>query len=229
MLISFVRTILLYLLVIAAMRIMGKRQIGQLQPSEFVIAMMLAELATIPMQDVDIPLLYGVLPIMTLISIEILISVIVLKSGKARRMLEGKACILVKDGMFDIEALRKLRYNIDDVLEELRAGGYTDVREVAYAILETSGVMSIIPKSTQRPPTAEELNVPVEKCYLPHVVIKDRALYREGMDMLEIQEKDVLRILKENHIQKVQDVFFATLDEKQNFYYQLYRKNRKEG
>ncbi len=229
MLISFVRTILLYLLVIVAMRIMGKRQIGQLQPSEFVIAMMLAELATIPMQDVDIPLLYGVLPIMTLISIEILISVIVLKSGRARRLLEGKACILVKDGMFDIEALRKLRYNIDDVLEELRASGYTDVREVAYAILETSGVMSIIPKSTKRPPTAEEVKIPVEKCYLPHVVIKDRALYQEGMDRLKVQEKDVLRFLQKNNIQKVEDVFFATLDEKHHFYYQLYRQTGKEG
>ena len=86
MLISFARTIILYLLVIVAMRIMGKRQIGQLQPSEFVIAMMLAELATIPMQDVNIPLIYGILPILTLISIEILISVAVLKSAKARRL-----------------------------------------------------------------------------------------------------------------------------------------------
>ena len=229
MLISFARTIILYLLVIVAMRIMGKRQIGQLQPSEFVIAMMLAELATIPMQDVNIPLIYGILPILTLISIEILISVAVLKSAKARRLFEGKACILVKDGEFDIEALRKLRYNIDDVMEELRSGGYTDIREVAFVILETSGIVSIIPKSSQRPPTAEELNVKVEKCCLPQTVIKDRHLHQEGLEKLNIKKEELLQLLHKNQIQKVEDVFFATLDENKNLYYQLYRQRGKVG
>lgn len=229
MLISFVRTIILYLLVIAAMRIMGKRQIGQLQPSEFVIAMMLAELATIPMQDVNIPLIYGILPIMTLISIEILISVIVLKSAKARRLFEGKACVLVRDGLFDIEALRKLRYNIDDVMEELRTNGYTDIREVAYVILETSGTVSIIPKSSQRPPTAEELDVEVKKCSLPEIIIKDRHLYKEGMEKLHISSEELLQLLHKHQIQNVEDVFFATLDENKKFYYQLYRQAGKEG
>lgn len=224
MLVSFVRTILLYFLVIAAMRIMGKRQIGQLQPSEFVIAMMLAELATIPMQDVSIPLIYGILPILTLVSIEILISVAVLKSAKVRRAFEGKACVLARDGMFDVEALRKLRYNIDDVMEELRVNGYTDIRETAYVILETSGVVSIIPKNSKRPPTAEEWNMKTGKCALPHVIIKDRKLHPEGMREMHMKKEDVLRLLHQHRITKPEEVFYAAIDEEKRFYYQLYRK-----
>ena len=159
MLINYIRTLILYVLVVIAMRLMGKKQIGQLQPSEFVIALMLYELATFPIQDTAIPLLYGVLPILTLVSLEIAVSILLLKSGRLRSLLEGDEAIIIKHGVLQESVMQKMRYNINDVLEELRSSGITDIREVEYAILETNGNLSIVPKAQKRPVCADDLKL----------------------------------------------------------------------
>ena len=163
MLINYIRTLLLYILVVIAIRLMGKKQIGQLQPSEFVITLMLSELAVFPIQDTAIPLLYSILPIITLASVEIAVSIIMLKSNKLRSLLEGDEAIIIKHGVLLTDSMQKMRYNINDVLEELRSSGITDIREVEYAILETNGSMSIVPKTQKRPVCPDDLKLQLKE------------------------------------------------------------------
>lgn len=153
MAISFYRTIILYLIVVVSLRIMGKRQIGELQPSELVIAIMISDLATIPMQETGIPLASGVIPIVTLIVLEVLSSFWSLKSKKFRTFATGRPSMLVENGQPNIVEMRRLRFNYDDLMEELRLWGLNDISEVQYAILETGGQLSIILKEENRPLT----------------------------------------------------------------------------
>lgn len=146
MLIAFVRTIILYILVVAALRLMGKRQIGQLQPSELVVAMMISELASIPMENVGTPLVNGVIPILTLIIAEATFSFLTLKSRKVRKIISGSPTILIEKGQVLEKEMERLRFNIDDLMEELRTNGYSNLMDVEYAIIETNGMLSIIPK-----------------------------------------------------------------------------------
>ncbi|MDP4118280.1 MAG: DUF421 domain-containing protein [Bacillota bacterium] len=222
MLINYIRTFILYLIVVIAMRLMGKKQIGQLQPSEFVIALMLSELASIPMQDTAIPLLYGIIPILILMSIEIAVSIISLKSKKARSFLEGDAVIIIKHSVMQIEEMRRMRYNLNDVMEELRKTGITDIREVEYGILETNGTLSIIPKGKNRPLCAEDvkLEVPEEPFYF--TVISDGEYDTQGMENAKMKKEEVIKKLKKDGIKSEKEVFFAAADEKGDIYAQLY-------
>lgn len=155
------RCLILYCVVAIALRIMGKRQIGELQPSELVITLLFSELASIPVQDIDMPLLYGIIPILALAALEILISSLTLKSTTLRKFIYGKPIILVYQGKPDQRAMEKARVTIDDLLEAMRSNGIVRVADVNFAILETNGNMSIIPKQ----------NPSVDK--LPEVLIND--------------------------------------------------------
>ena len=159
MLVALVRTIILYILIVLALRLMGKRQIGQLQPSELVVAMMLSELASIPMENVGTPLMNGVIPILTLIIAETSFSFLTLKSRRIRKMISGAPTILIEKGQVMEKELERLRFNIDDLLEELRTSGYANILDVEYAIIESNGNLSVIPKSNKRPVTPEDLSI----------------------------------------------------------------------
>ncbi|MEG0296996.1 MAG: DUF421 domain-containing protein [Clostridium sp.] len=147
MFIILTRTTILYLLIIFAMRLMGKRQIGELQPYEFVITMLIADLAALPMQDVRLPLLLGIVPILTLLFLKVTISYIQLKCQTSRRILEGEPCILISRGEINFKALKKQQINLDELMEELRLAGYFDLAEIEYAILENNGQMSFLTTS----------------------------------------------------------------------------------
>ena len=222
MAVNFIRTIILYIVVVIAMKFMGKKQIGQLQPSEFVIAMMLSELATIPMQETAIPLLYGIIPIFALASVEIIVSIISLKSKKARSFLEGDAVIIIKHSALQINEMRRMRYNLNDVMEELRKAGMTEIRQVEYAILETNGTLSIIPKSVCRPISAQDLkvNLPPEEFYF--TVISDGSFDDEALKNAGLTRKDIEKKLSKKGINSVKKVFFGAADEKGHFFAQLY-------
>jgi len=159
-LIVFARTIILFLLVMIVIRVMGKRQIGELQPFELVLAIMIAELATVPMEDKEIPLINGIIPILTLLLLQVAITFISLKSDKLRGVISGTPSVLIENGKIIESELRKLRYNLTDLLEQLRLKNFPNIADVEYAILETSGELSIIPKSQKRPVTPEDLNIP---------------------------------------------------------------------
>jgi len=154
---SFLRTLFLYIIVVTGMRIMGKRQIGEMQPSELVVAIMISDLATIPMQDVAIPLFSGVIPILTLIVMEILLSWISLKNKKFRRLMTGKPNVIIHNGKILKEEMKNLRFNTDDLNEQLRIQGYTGISDINFAILETNGQLSVIPKPKNKPATAEDV------------------------------------------------------------------------
>ncbi len=144
MFVLIMRTLILYILVIVSMRVMGKRQIGELQPSELVVAIMISDLAAVPMQTIDIPLLTGVVPVLTLLVAEITMSFVSLKSRRARKYITGEPSIIVDRGHINEKELEKARLTINDLMEELRLSGYPDVSKVDMAILETNGEISII-------------------------------------------------------------------------------------
>ncbi|WP_194191156.1 DUF421 domain-containing protein [Clostridium chrysemydis] len=149
MFIIFIRTVILYILVICVMRLMGKRQVGELQPYEFVITIMISDLASLPMQDTRLPLLLGVIPILTLLLMKMILSQIQLKSQVARRVIDGEPSILIYKSKINYNALKNQQINIDELLEEIRLSGYFDLEDIQYAILETNGHISILPRDTQ--------------------------------------------------------------------------------
>lgn len=172
--ITFLRTIILYLLVVVGLRIMGKRQIGEMQPSELVVAIMISDLASIPMQDIGIPLLSGIIPIFTLIIMEIVLSQISLKSRKFRNMLTGKPNVIIHNGHLLREEMKKLRFNNDDLKEQLRIQGYVKIDDIQYAILETNGQLSIIPKPKKHEATVEDVEKSVEDSMEKHIKKKGK-------------------------------------------------------
>ena len=161
MAISFLRTILLYTIAMFAVRLMGKKQAGELEPMELVITFMISELAAIPMQDTSIPLAAGVVPILTILTIEIFLSMIAMKNKPFRRFLSGKPSVLVYDGKIMLNEMRRNRFNRDDLLEQLRMEGTTHISDVRYAILETNGQLSVILKKDSQPAKIKDLeNMP---------------------------------------------------------------------
>lgn len=190
----FLRTIVLYIVVIVAMRVMGKRQIGELQPSEFVVAILISELAAIPMQDNGIPVTNGIVPILTLIACEILLSAFTVRSIKARNIISGRPSILIANGVINQEEMRRLRYTIDDLLEELRLCGYMSISEVAWAVLETNGKLSVFPTSDNKPVTSGMMNLSPPDGSLPDTIISDgtvleQTLQQTGHDTMWLQNQ----------------------------------------
>lgn len=216
----FVRTIVLYIVVVAVMRIMGKRQIGELQPFELVIAIMLSELAAVPMQDTGIPLIYGLIPILTLMFLEIFISFITLKSRWLRKIVCGTASVVIEHGRLREEELRKQRFNLDDLMEELRISGYLNISDIEYAIMETSGKISVIPKSDNTPVTRQDLNIQKPDEELPISLILDGKLNSYNLKFINHDTSWLMNKLKENNIDKIENAFIALLDSNGNFFAQ---------
>ncbi len=180
MILSFVRTVILYFAVILSMRIMGKRQIGELQPFELVVTLMLSDLAAVPMQNTGIPLLSGLLPILALLILEIIFSYVSLKSKRLRTIFLGHPSIIIRDGVPVETEMRRLRVNIDDLLEELRKKDMESVDEVAVAILETDGTLSAFPKN----------GAP-----LPYTLISDGRIITKNLEKCGISEKTLGKML----------------------------------
>lgn len=215
-----IRTLILYLTVTAALRIMGKRQMGELQPSELVVAIMISDLASVPMQDIGIPIFSGIIPAVTLIAAEVILSFTALKSNAVRRFLSGSPSIVVYNGHINEKELNRLRFNINDLLEELRTNGYYDISDVQTVIVETSGKLSIIPKDSSRPVTVSDMGIAKpEKEGLPYVLVADGSvnkseLKRAGRDMDWLRRETAKRGFKIKHI------FICSLDINYNLFIQ---------
>lgn len=181
MLISYMRTVILYLLLILVVRLMGKRQIGQMEPSEFVVTMLVSNLAAIPMQDPAIPLFSGIVPILTVLGAELVLAVLCLRSIRLRKLLCGKPVILIQEGRILQESLRKTRVTLDELTEALREKEVLDLGTVQYAILETSGKVSVFVYPGEKPASAKEAGIQVKPQYLPVTVISDGKLLRENL------------------------------------------------
>lgn len=212
MLVVFVRALVLYFVVIIAMRIMGKRQIGQLQPFELAIAIMISELAAVPMQNTGIPLVNGLIPIITLLIAQILISLISVKSIKARGIICGKPSIIIENGRINETELRREMYTINDLLEQLRIQSISNISDVEYAILETNGQLSVIQKSQKRPVNPEDLNIPTNYEGLSLELIIDGRLIGKNLEKAGLDEVWLKNELGKLSIDDIKNVLFASLD-----------------
>lgn len=221
MLLVIIRTLILYIATVLLLRVMGKRQIGQLQPYELVVIIMISELAAIPMQNTGIPLLSGLIPIFILVAAEVSMSYISLKSEKARGTICGKPSIVIENSRIVEEELRRLRYNLNDLLEQLRLKDVPDISDVEYAILETSGQLSIILKSEKRPIEPQDLNITPEYEGLPTTLIIDGHVIKENLTKVDRSINWLQKELSNYGVKNTKDVFFASLDTHEQLYYQL--------
>ncbi|MCK9216852.1 MAG: DUF421 domain-containing protein [Firmicutes bacterium] len=221
MLIVFIRTIILFVLIITLMRIMGKRQIGQLQASELVVSLIIADLAAIPMGNVGIPLLSGIVPILTLFIGEAILSYISLRSQTARKILSGKPSIIISKGKIVEKELNKQRFSIDDLVEQLRIKNVSNIEDVEYAILETGGNLSIILKTNKMPVLKEDLNIDAKYEGLPITLIIDGILINENLSAAGLNINWINNELKINKISSVKDILFAFVTNDKVFKYQL--------
>lgn len=201
------RCFLIYIVIVIAVRIMGKRQIGELQPSELVITILISELGSIPIQDVNQPLLSGILPIFTLAAIELGVSVITLKSAKMRYFIYGKPIILVYRGKIDQREMTKARVSVDDLIEAMRTSGIMKIDDIDYAILETNGNMSIIPKAEKQPVTPSDLKITPEEQDMPDIIIIDGRVMKNNMKASGLTQDWLSRAIYEAGFESEKEIF----------------------
>ncbi|MDU6362594.1 MAG: DUF421 domain-containing protein [Clostridium sp.] len=222
MFIVLIRTIFLYALVIFVIRLMGKRQIGELQPYEFVITIMISDLAALPMQDTRLPLILGVIPILTLLFIKTVLSLIQLKSQKARKILEGEPCILINRGKINFETLKRQQINLDELMEEIRLAGYFDLSEIEFGILENNGQMSFLTSNKSSGESSNSQNSSSSKPRLPIIYVLDGKINRNALTSGNKTDEWVQNELKKHKVNSIKDVLIAMTDTKGKFIYQLH-------
>ena len=173
MLIVFLRAVVLYVLIIIAVRLMGKRQIGELQPSELVVTILMSNIATLPVEDISIPMIMGIVPIFTFVSLDVFMSQIAMKSRRLRRLFSGEPKVIIREGKIDQRTMRDLRYTVDDLTESLRGCSVFEISEVQLAVVETTGKISVMKKQSLDTPTREDMNIKAENADPSVLVISD--------------------------------------------------------
>ena len=223
MIISAIRAFLLYIIIIFAVRMMGKRQISEMQTSELVITLLMSNIASIPMQDTEQSMLSGIIPMMVLLVCEIFISYLMLKKSGIRRLICGKPVIVINDGTVDQQAMKELRISTEDLYEQLRQKDVFDISEVAYAILETNGQMSVFKKSMYSPLTVGDLEIQKEDTVLQVTIVSDGEIAKSSLKVCGLGTNWLYETLKNENI-ALKDVFIMTADK-----YKNYSIIRKEG
>ena len=219
MAVIFVRTLIIYFTLLICMRMMGKRQLGELELTELVVAVLVSDMAAIPLQDIGIPLLNGLLPVVTLLCCEYLISGGIMHSLTLRKLLCGKPSILVENGVVLRDALRKNRFTLDELCEELRGMNITDISKVQYAILETDGQLNAILFPSERPVSAGQMGLSPEMTEYPIIVINDGKLLSRNLHAAGRDERWLLKEIRSRGAQRFRDVFFMTLSRTGQIYY----------
>ena len=209
---SIFRTTILYLALIASIRLMGKRQVGQMEPSEFVVTMLLANMAAIPMEDPDLTMLHGLVPIAIVVGAELLLSWMSVSSIRMRKLLCGKPVILIENGHILQRALHRSRINADELTEHLRLKGVLDLRTVQFAILETNGSLSVFLYPAHQPPTAKDSGIQVKRQYLPVTIIEHGKLLPKNLPLVKKDQAWLAKVLR-SHNTTIQDTFLLTVDD----------------
>ena len=218
MILSYARTVVLYTMLILAVRIMGKRQIGQMEPSEFVVAMLVADLAAIPMQNNAIPLVNGLVPMLVVMGLELILSHLSLKSIRLRKMLCGKPVILIDNGKIVQENLRRTQVTLDELSGHLREKDVLDIQTVQYAILETNGNLSVFPYPAEQPATAKDAKVKASRQYLPVTVVSDGKLLPENLKRAKKDGAWLRKVLRERNA-TLEGTYLLTVDDGNHVYY----------
>lgn len=218
MFVVLIRTIVLYLLIIAGLRLLGKRQLGELEPAELTLALIIADLASVPMQDNGIPLLTGLIPIVVLLSLATILSVLQAKSIRFRTLLCGRPSVVISDGVVVEQELRRNRLTVDELMEELRIQGFADPRTVKFAVLETNGQLSVLPRSSQMPVTAAQMQLDPQETGLPVIIISDGRLLHRNLNEQGRDEKWLYRQLAVHGKTSPKQIFLMTVDQLGNTY-----------
>ncbi len=212
-----IRTVIIYTILMIIMRLMGKRQLGELDVGEFVITILLSEIASLPITNPEKSIWDAIVPIATLVFLEILSSSLILKFPKIKKLLASKPAVLISRGKIDREVMHKVRISIEDLISQIRQNGIYDLEEVDYAILEENGKMSIIPKSLYRQPDRSDMGIPDDNSGAMHILISDGIINTHGLDILNKDEKWLLSILKE-HSLAIRDVLCMTSNDAGKLY-----------
>lgn len=220
-----IRTFILYIVLIASVRLMGKRQVGDMQPGELVVTILISEIATISIQDIDEPIITGVLAIITLIAVEVFISYISMKNLKFRKIVNGGSAIVIKDGEVDQKLLEQLRITVPDLMEVLRLQNVFDISEVSYAILETNGNLSVLLKPEYRQVSVKDAGIKPEKNVMPILIVSDGIILEEGLKLAKQDKSFIDKITKRKNI-KLKDIFLLTAD--QDGKYNLIKKDSRK-
>lgn len=210
MIISLIRAVILYAVVIFLIRLMGKRQIGELQPSELVITILISEVASLPMQDNSIPILSSIIPLFVLVSFEIIFAALSLKSHKLRTVMQGHPVIVIRNGNIDIDALRKLRLSVNDLISALRQKDVFELSEISYAIFETNGKISILLKPANRNATASDLNLSPVDNGMPFAVICDGKINKNAAKEVKMSQDEINRIITKHNTQ-IKNILIMTV------------------
>lgn len=223
------RTVILYAVIVLSLRIMGKRQLGELEPSELVVTILVSNIATLSIEDTNIPLLGSLVPIFMLVFCEVMVSLIILKSSRARKIISGNPRIVIRDGTIDQKEMTNLRWSIDDLMEQLRISNIFDINEVSLAIVETSGSLSTFLKFGARPASAEMLSVPLppQGDSPPMVVITDGEVVDDSLNFCNLKKEWLEKVLCEKKL-KVSDVFLMTCDRCANYKIVQYEKEQRK-
>lgn len=216
-----IRTVIVYILLIVAMRIMGKRQIGELQPAELSVALLISDVASIPIQDPDVPFAHGIIPIVVLVALEVLVSVAMLKSTRIARIVAGKPMVVIQNGTVLQSALKQLRMTVDDLCESLRSQGFFNISDVALAVVETNGNISVFQQAGSRPPTGDEWEMSDLNTSMPLLVVSDGKVCPWALDACRLTPEWVEKTLQKKHL-TLSQVLMMTAD--QNGQYTIVEK-----
>lgn len=216
MLVILIRAVILYAFVIFAVRLMGKRQIGELQPSELVITILVSNIATLPIEDSSIPMIMGLLPITALVCLDVIMSGATLKFRKLRSIISGSPKIIIRDGVIDQQQMKVLRFSIDDLMESLHEYNIFDINEVQFAVVETTGKISVYQKQEFRPVTNGDAGVSGENADPPSIIINDGVLIEDALPTVNRGRGWVEHILKERGL-SLDEVFLFTAEKNGNY------------
>ncbi len=212
---TVLRIIILYVFMIFIMRVMGKRQIGQLQPVELVITLMISEIATNPIENPDEPIYIAMVSVLILTLLEVSVSFLSLKFIRLRSVLQGHSIVVIRNGVVDKKQLKRLRYTIDDLLETLRQKDVFDISEVQYAIVETDGTLSVLLKPENRTATVKDVGAKADNKGLPRVIISDGRMISSQINKCNMSQTEIEKILKNKHLERKQ-ILLLTVDENKN-------------
>lgn len=215
--IILLRSIILYIIVVSAVRLMGKRQLGELQPSELVITILVSNIATLPLEDTDIPLIIGVTPILALVCYEVFVSWLILRLPFFRKIIYGSPKIIISNGKIKRSVLRELRLSVDDVMTAMRNQQIFDISEIQYAIVETTGSISIMKKQVKDTPTREDIGLSPESADPPQIIVSDGKILTAALDSMGFNVKFVENSAREAGV-KIRDIFIMTVDRQGNVY-----------
>lgn len=212
-----IRTVIIYVVLIATMRLMGKRQLGELEISELVTTLLISEIASLPIGDQSIPIIHAVIPLVTILTLEVLLSVILLKCPRLKNLASARPTVLIRHGVLDQKEMRRIRITIDELISEVRQSGIASLQDVDYAILEQNGKLSIISKRQSSPPSAQDLNILLKETGIVHALIEDGEINDYNLKLLGYTRTWLSEQLQQTG-KSTREVFFLGINDNGDFY-----------